>query len=180
MNYKAKFLPNFLVAIVSALYLNSPAQAEPMGPFGIKEPDHFHLLKKAKSVVIAEYLGYELNPNIWPSNPIKEENFPWVFKNAKALYKTVKILKGPKLPEVFSVKSEYLLHYHSNSNVDVEVVPEPKKHTKWILFLSNVDSKLLLGDGFHAIFENYSFGIEDNPRNYKRTILELEKASKQD
>jgi hypothetical protein len=81
----------------------------------------------SESVMIAEYLGYEKNPDIRFNQP------------ARAEYHIVKILKGPPLNRRLPVKYEF--HDHSDPKTPAgwkfNDKDMPEKGSKWLIFINN-------------------------------------------
>lgn len=131
-----------------------------------------YFAKPAESIVVAEYVGYSILP--LTDQEIQEQmpNFP-----VRSNYKTVEILKGPKLPAFISVKSNY---HFARFDKDVKRFKvsnwsEPTIGSKWILYLKSVDPKLLKNEGYKPIIGNYTFGLEYNQNNLDRTLRAIKK-----
>jgi hypothetical protein len=78
-------------------------------------------------VIIAEYLGYEKNPDIRWNQP------------ARAEYRIIKILKGPPLNRRLPIKYEF--HDHSNPptppNWKFNEKEMPEKGSRWLIFIDH-------------------------------------------
>lgn len=81
----------------------------------------------SESVVIAEYLGYQKNPDVRWNQPIQAD------------YKIVKFLKGPPLNRHLPIKYEF--HDHSNPPTPKDWKFNPKDMpavgSQWLIFIEH-------------------------------------------